>query len=105
VFSFSDKTFTWNETKNKENLKNHGLALSEAVPVFLDPFLVTVFDETHSSLKELRWKGIGLLGNMLLLAVIFTGKKDNTIHLISARQATRKEKEDYRENIRQIFGA
>jgi uncharacterized DUF497 family protein len=29
----------------------------------------------------------------------------NIIHLISARQASLKEKENYRENIRQIFGA
>jgi uncharacterized DUF497 family protein len=38
MFSLLDKTFTWDEPKSKENLKKHGLALSEAVPVFCDPF-------------------------------------------------------------------
>jgi uncharacterized DUF497 family protein len=105
MFSLLDKTFTWGELKSKENLKKHGLTLPEAAPVFYDPFLVTVYDEAHSSLEESRWKGIGLLGNALLLSVIFIEKKNNIIHLISARQASLKEKEDYRENIRQIFGA
>jgi uncharacterized DUF497 family protein len=97
--------FTWRERKNKENLRKHGLSLEEAVPVFLDPFLVILYDDDHSVPEETRWKGIGVLGNELLLSVIFTEKQNNKIELISARQTSRKEKEDYRENIRQIFGA
>jgi uncharacterized DUF497 family protein len=73
--------------------------------VFLDPYLVVVYDEAHSSLEETRWKGIGLLGNALLLSVIFTEEEVNKINLISAREASPKEKENYRENISQIFGA
>jgi uncharacterized DUF497 family protein len=105
MFSLWGKTFTWDELKSAENLKKHGLTLPEAVSVFRDPFLVVVYDDAHSSLEESRWKGIGLLGNALLLSVIFTEKKDNIVHFISARQASPKEKEDYRENVRQIFGA
>jgi uncharacterized DUF497 family protein len=104
MFSLEDKTFTWDNTKDRENLKKHGLTLSEAVPVFCDPFLVVRYDEAHSSLEEFRWKGIGLLGNALLLSVVFIEQRDQIIRLISARQASPKEKEDYRENIRQIFG-
>jgi uncharacterized DUF497 family protein len=105
MFSLLDKTFTWDEPKSRENLRKHGLTLLEAAPVFLDPFFVTAYDDAHSSLEESRWKGIGLLGNALLLSVIFVEKQSHIIHLISARQASPKEKEDYRENIRQIFGA
>jgi uncharacterized DUF497 family protein len=105
MFSLEDKTFTWDEAKNRENLKKHGLTLSEAASVFNDPFLVVRYDETHSSREEFRWKGIGLLGNALLLSVVFVEQPDQIIHLISARQASPKEKENYRENIRQIFGA
>jgi uncharacterized DUF497 family protein len=105
MLSLLDKTFTWDGPKSRENLKKHGLTLPEAVSVFCDPFLVVVYDDDHSSLEELCWKGIGLLGNALLLSVIFVEKKNNIIHLISARQASPREKEDYRENIRQIFGA
>jgi uncharacterized DUF497 family protein len=105
MFSLLDKTFTWDEAKNRENLKKHGLTLSEAIPVFRDPFLIVRYDEAHSSREEFRWKGIGILGNALLVSVIFIEQQDQIIRLVSARQASRKEKEDYRENIRQIFGA
>jgi uncharacterized DUF497 family protein len=43
--------------------------------------------------------------NALLLSVVFVEQQNQIIHLISVRQASPKEKEDYRENIRQIFGA
>ena len=55
-------------------------------------------------LEELRWKGIGAIGNDLLLSVIFAEVKGNEIRLISAREASKKEKESYGENISQIFG-
>ena len=98
------KTFSWSDNKNRENMKRHGLSLQEAAPVFLDPYLVVMNDEVHSTMEETRWKGIGVLGNELLLAIIFTEEKENAVRLISAREATKKEKEDYSENIRNIFG-
>ena len=98
------KTFSWSDDKNRENIKKHGLSFQEAVPVFLDPYLVIRHDKTHSTIEETRWKGIGALGNDLLLAIIFTEQKENIVRFISAREATKKEKEDYSENIRYIFG-
>jgi uncharacterized DUF497 family protein len=95
---------TWDPKKNRDNISKHGLSFLEAAPVFLDPYLVIRYDEAHSASEETRWKGIGLLGNRLLLSVIFTEEQSNKIRLISAREASFKEKEDYRENIRQIFG-
>jgi uncharacterized DUF497 family protein len=105
MFSLLDKEFTWTDEKNRKNIKKHGMALPEAAPVFLDPYIVIVYDSAHSSHNEVRWKGIGLLGNSLLVSVVFTEETDNIIHLISAREASPKEKEGYRENISQIFGA
>jgi uncharacterized DUF497 family protein len=63
------------------------LALPEAVFVFRDPFLVTVYDDAHSSLEESRWKGIGFLGNALLLSVIFIEKPDNILPLFILPQS------------------
>ena len=98
------KTISWSDGKNRENIKKHGLSFHEAAPVFLDPYLVIRHDEAHSTMEETRWKGIGVLCNALLLAIIFTEEKENVLRLISAREATKKEKEDYSENIRYIFG-
>ena len=104
MLSLEAKTFSWSHEKDEENSKKHGLSFQEAVPVFLDPFLILRYDDAHSSLNETRWKGIGMLHNDLLLSVVFTEEKENVIRLISAREASKKEKEDYRENIRYIFG-
>ena len=105
MFSFENKTFTWSEQKNQKNIKKHGLSFQEAVLVFLDPYLVIRYDEAHSTLEESRWKGIGVIGNELLMSVIFAEVKGNEIQLISARKASKKEKENYGENISEIFGA
>ena len=104
MLSLENKTFSWASNKNRENIKKHGLSFQEAVPVFLDPFLIIRHDEAHSTMEETRWKGIGVINNELLLVIIFTEEKENVVRLISAREASKKEKEDYRENIRHIFG-
>ena len=105
MFSLETKTFSWSNDKNRENIKKHGISFQEAIPVFLDPYLIIRYDEVHSTLEETRWKGIGVLGNDLLLAIVFSEGKENVVRLISAREASKKEKEDYRENIHQIFGS
>jgi len=104
VLSLEDKTFSWSSDKNRDNIKNHGLSFNEAAPVFLDPYLIIKYDAAHSTMEETRWKGIGALNNELLLAIIFTEEKENELRLISAREASKKEKEDYSENIRKFFG-
>jgi uncharacterized DUF497 family protein len=104
VLSLENKTFFWSDIKDRENLKKHGLSFNEAAPVFLDPYLIIRYDEAHSTEKETRWKGVGVIGNDLLLSIIFSEGRENKIRLISAREASKKEKEDYSENIRQIFG-
>ena len=104
MLSLENKTFTWSKDKNRDNIKNHRLSFREAAPVFLDPYLVVLHDQAHSTMEETRWKGIGVLHNDLLLSIIFSEEKEDVIRLISAREATKKEKEDYRENINRIFG-
>ena len=105
MLSLETKTFSWSNDKNRENIKKHGVSFREAAPVFLDPYLIIRHDEVHSTPEETRWKGIGVLGNDLLLAIIFSEEKDNVVRLISAREASKREKEDYCENIHQIFGS
>lgn len=47
---------------------------------------------------EDRWIGIGLLLNTVVV-VVFTERDKNTIRIISARKATRNERERYYEKI------
>ena len=104
MLHLGDKTFSWSNDKNRENIKKHGLSFQEAAPVFLDPYLIIRHDNAHSTIEETRWKGIGVLNNDLLLAIIFSEEKENVVRLISVREATKKEKEDYSENIHHFFG-
>ena len=104
MLSMENKIFSWSDKKNLENIKKHGISFPEAAPVFLDPYMVIRHDEEHSTITEIRWKGIGVLNNALLLAVIFTENQKDEVRLISVREATKKEKEDYSENIHRIFG-
>jgi uncharacterized DUF497 family protein len=97
------KEIVWDEKKNKGNTKKHGISFPESAFVFLDPYLVLIYDEGHSTDKETRWKGIGAIKNNLLIVVFFM-ESEKEIRLISAREATIKEKKDYGENISQIFG-
>jgi uncharacterized DUF497 family protein len=103
--ALENKEIVWHEKKNADNIKNHGISFPESVFVFLDPYLVLIYDKDHFTVDETRWKGIGVIKNTLLIIVIFTeSESENEIRLISAREATAKEKKDYGKNISQIFG-
>lgn len=60
-----------------------------------DPLYVDFFDPDHSY-NEHRYIIIGLSTDNRLLLVAYTERED-TIRLISAREATRKERKDYEE--------
>ena len=88
--------FEWNGQKAAENLKNHGVAFDEAVTVFADP-LANIFDDPDHSGDERRELIIGHSAEQRLLVVSFTERERRT-RIISARQATARERQDYEEN-------
>ena len=87
--------FEWDQNKAASNLSNHGISFDEAKTVFNDPLYVDFFDPDHSY-KEHRYIIIGQSTDNRLLLVAYTERED-TIRLISAREATRKERKDYEE--------
>jgi hypothetical protein len=90
--------FTWNEEKNKENMQKHGVDFREAQEIFDDPFHFSIMDTRFKYFKE-RWITIGRTKNGLTIVVghlyLFDEKGKETVRLITARKATRKEREDY----------
>ena len=90
---WSSLEFEWDENKNRVNLKKHKIDFSEAQFVFADPFYKEFYDVKHS-VSEDRWKVMGYVGK-LLLSVIVTYRKDNVIRIISARDATPTERNEY----------
>jgi uncharacterized DUF497 family protein len=85
--------FTWDENKNKENLKKHGIDFNTAIFVFQDSNYVKIYDSTHS-IDEERWNIIGMVNDVVLF-VVETEITDNVIRIISARKANKSEREKY----------
>jgi uncharacterized DUF497 family protein len=91
--------FEWDEAKNLSNRRKHGLSFEQACGVFLDPLYVSVQDRIEDG--EPRWQTLGLVEDLLLVTVAHTVKEERkqgsveVIRIISARQATRKERRRY----------
>jgi uncharacterized DUF497 family protein len=85
--------FEWDEKKADDNLRKHGVSFDEAKTVFNDPFSVTIYDPDHSSHEE-RYIDIGLSSNGRLIVVSYT-ERGKRIRIISSREATRKEQQEY----------
>jgi uncharacterized DUF497 family protein len=84
--------FEWDESKNAENKKKHGVSFEEASTVFLN-FPLEVFFDPDSSTAEDRYVAIGFsVNHRVLLVVHCENAKGTVIRLISARKATKKER-------------
>jgi len=88
--------FKWNRDKAKANLSKHGVSFDEAKTVFEDPLYIDFYDPDHSD-DEDRYIIVGQSHQRRLLIVSYT-ERGNLIRLISAREATRMEKNAYEEN-------
>lgn len=85
--------FEWDPEKAEENLRRHGVPFTEAMTVFGDPLEVTIPDPDHSE-GEFRFLSLGRSEADRLLVVSYT-ERDSRVRLISAREATPKERRDY----------
>lgn len=91
--------FDWDDQKNTANFHKHGIWFEEAKTVWADSRSSEFFDPEHSD-EEDRYIRIGFsTGHKLLLVVFCERDQGNVIRLISARRATREEKEQYEEGI------
>ena len=87
--------FEWDARKALTNQVKHGVSFEEAMSVFSDP-LARIFDDPDHSVAESREIIIGLSQNQRLLIVCFT-EPSNTVRILSARKATKNERQDYEE--------
>jgi uncharacterized DUF497 family protein len=92
-FLLNGVTFVWNDEKARVNPINHdGVTFQQAAEAFFDPFLAVV-DASRND--EARDAVIGLNRRWNLLYVVYIECEDDMIRIISARKATRKEREYY----------
>ena len=92
----SELRFEWDETKNRHNIKKHGVSFEEAQTVFLDDSAIRFFDPEHSA-DEDRFLMLGISFQLRVLVVCHCYReRDRVIRIISARKATRQEATHYR---------
>jgi len=90
--------FSWDTSKALINFDKHKVSFEEATTCFADPNGFEVEDVKHSR-QEKRFKRLGLSVLGRVLHVVYTVRRDQngkeTIRIISARQASRKERQAY----------
>ena len=87
--------FEWDLEKNKKNIRKHRVDFKEAETVFEDDNAIEIFDEEHSD-DEDRFIIIGISTKERELMVCYCYRDyGETIRIISARKATKSEKELY----------
>jgi uncharacterized protein len=85
--------FIWDERKASLNLKKHGVSFEEAKTIFYSPHLDIFYDPHHSHNQD-RYIAIGVSNkNRLLLVVHCENTDGTTVRIISARKATRNERD------------
>jgi uncharacterized DUF497 family protein len=89
--------FEWDQPKAITNSKKHNVSFEEATTVFANPLAVIFDDEAHS-INEPREIIVGHSQQNRLLLVSFT-ERSGSVRIISARLATRKEREDYEQYV------
>ena len=89
--------FDWDEEKARSNLTKHDVSFDEATSVFDDPLFLTFADPAHS-IQEQRFIMMGESARGRLLVISYTDRAGTT-RLISARLATRKERQAYESDL------
>ena len=85
--------FEWDPEKAVRNLAKHGISFQDAATVFGDPLSMTYYDSGHSD-EEDRHLTLGHSNTGQLLVVSHTDRGEKT-RIISARAATRRERQQY----------
>jgi uncharacterized DUF497 family protein len=85
--------FEWDRRKAASNARKHGVTFEEASTALRDPLSATARDPDHSVLEN-RFITLGVSSHGRLLVVSHT-ERENSIRIISARLATKGERNIY----------
>ena len=88
--------FEWDRLKDRANQRKHGISFAQAITVFAHP-LAKVFEDPDHSEEDKREIIIGHSRERRLLLVCFT-ERDDRVRIISARETTKRERQNYEEN-------
>lgn len=91
--------WTWDQDKNQTNRRSHGLSFETARLVFDDPLAATRDDPYPD---DPRWRTMGMVGSVVVVVVhtwpeVDSESGEQVGRIISARKATKREREAYEE--------
>jgi uncharacterized DUF497 family protein len=87
--------FEWDDRKNAQNRRKHGVSFEEAQTVFYDEHALLIADPDHSEQEE-RFVLLGLSSALrTLIACHCYLRRGDVVRIISARRADRQERERY----------
>lgn len=87
--------FEWDDSKFQMNVQKHGVDFWEAQTVFYDENAI-LFDDPDHSIEEERFLLLGMtMFDHLCIVSHCYRDEENTIRIISARLATKREKQTY----------
>ena len=90
--------FSWDPRKARSNERKHGVSFEEAQTVFSDDNGLLLDDPEHSE-REARFLLLGLSSSLRILVVSHTLREEDTIRIISAREASVSESRQYLERL------
>ena len=85
--------FEWDPPKAAANLRTHEVSFAEAVTVLEDDFALT--REDPDAVEEQRFVTLGLSDRGNLVVVVYAYREPDTIRMISAWRANRRQRVQY----------
>ena len=89
--------FEWDEAKNEENIRKHGIDFADVVSLFNQAYFEK--EDCSEEYGESRWTAIGWIYD-LLGVVVYTEREGDVVRIISARKATKSEVRFYEQYIK-----
>ena len=91
-----DMLFTWDDEKEKINIRKHKIDFKTAASIFVDSYLYVEFNSVDEYTGEERFDAIGMVAGNRAIFVVYVERiaidGDDIIRIISARHAERKER-------------
>ena len=86
--------FEWDPAKDKSNRAKHGVSFDQASELFKSSVeYLEIYDEEHSD-EEDRFIAIGPVKRGVIV-IAYTEHEDDVLRIVSARMATKRERQRY----------
>ncbi len=89
--------FEWDEAKRHQNIQKHGIDFEDVKAAFNELMLTRVDD--RQDYGEDRWIGVGTIHGIPIV-IAYSEPNEETIRIISARKATKNERENFHKAIK-----